>query len=260
MPSAENAGGGSIPASSLLLPHETLDSLRPGNFQIIQAKRGYRFSLDPVLLCAFARVFTGERVADLGTGSGVVPLLLAGRTGAEKIVGVELQPALADRARRSVLLNRLEGKIDILEEDLRLLKKSLAPQSFDVVVANPPFRPPGAGRRAPVDERAAARHELAGSLFDFLRAAAYLLNNGGRFYIVFLAERLAELLAGMREQRLEPKRLRCVHSRGGEKGNLVLVEGRLGGRAGLAVEPPLFVYEGDVYSDEILAIYREGDN
>jgi tRNA1Val (adenine37-N6)-methyltransferase len=224
--------------------------------KLIQAKRGYRFSLDPVLLCAFARAAKGDMVADLGTGSGVVPLLLAARTGARKIIGVEIQPELADRARRSVLLNSLQNRIDILEGDLRELRGRLEPQAFEVVVANPPFRQPGTGRQAPINERAAARHELAGGLVDFLRAATYLLKEGGRFYIVFLAERLVELLAEMREMRLEPKRLRCVHSRAGERGTLVLVEGRKGGRAGLAMEPPLFVYEGEAYSAEILAIYE----
>jgi tRNA1Val (adenine37-N6)-methyltransferase len=239
-----------------LRSNETLDDLRPAGLKVIQAKCGYRFSLDPVLLCAFARVEGGETVADLGTGSGVAPLLLAARTRAKKIVGVEIQPGLADRARRSVLLNCLQDRIDILEGDLRRLQGSLEPQTFEVVVANPPFRPPGTGRQAPVSERAAARHELAGGLTDFLRAASYLLKNGGRLYIVFLAERLAELLVGMRELRLEPKRLRCVHSRAGERGSLVLVEGRKGGRSGLAIEPPLYVYDGEGYSAEILAIYE----
>lgn len=240
-------------------PGETLDELRPAGLKIIQAKSGYRFSLDPVLLCAFARVAKGERVADLGTGSGVLPLLLATRTGAGKIVGVEIQSTLADRARRSVLINGLQDKIDILEGDLRNLRGRLEPQAFDVVVANPPFRRPGTGRQAPVTERAVARHELAGGLADFLRAAAFLLKDGGRFYIVFLAERLVELLAGMRELRLEPKRLRCVHPRRGEGAGLVLVEGRKAGRAGLLVEPPLHVYDGEAYSAEILAIYGGGD-
>jgi tRNA1Val (adenine37-N6)-methyltransferase len=242
-----------------LLPGETLDDLRPAGLKIIQAKRGYRFSLDPVLLCAFSRIAAGETVADLGTGSGVVPLLLATRTAAKKIVGVEIQPGLADRARRSVLLNGLQDKIDILEGDLRELAGRLEPQAFDVVVANPPFRCPGTGRQAPATERAAARHELAGGLTDFLRAAAILLCGGGRFSVVYLMERLPELLSGMQQLRLEPKRLRCVHPRSGERANLVLVEGCKGGRAGLLVEPPLYVYDGAAYSAEILAMYTLGD-
>lgn len=241
-----------------LLSGETLDELRPAGLRIIQAKRGYRFSLDPVLLSDFTEVVAGDTLVDLGTGSGVVPLLLAARTGVRKIVGVEIQAKFADRARRSVLLNGLQDRIDVLHEDLRNLHGRLPPQSFSVVVANPPFRRPGTGRQAPDAERAAARHELAGGLPDFARTAAYLLADGGRFYVIYLAERLAELLTTMRELRLEPKRLRCVHPRAGERANLVLVEGRKGGRSGLQVEPPLYVYDGLAYSVEILSIYNQG--
>lgn len=241
----------------LLRRDETLDDLRLGGLKIIQKRDGYRFSLDSILLCAFARIKDGETVADLGTGSGVIPLVLASRTGAGRIVGMEIQPELVDRARRSVQLNALEERVEILEGDLRMLPKSLVPQSFEVVLANPPYRRQESGRRAPVAERAAARHELAGGLADFLRAAALLLKNGGRFYVVYLAERLAELLAAMRRERLEPKRLRCVHSRAAEEARMVLVEGRKGGRSGLTVAPPLFVYEGARYSDEVLAVYGE---
>jgi len=244
-------------ADHLLRPGETLDELRPAGLHIIQAKRGYRFSLDPVLLSDFTPVAAGDTLVDLGTGSGVVPLLLAARTGAGHIVGVEIQAELADRARRSVLLNGLQGRIEILRGDLRELHDQLPPQSFAVVVANPPFRRPGTGRQAPDAERAAARHELAGGLSDFLRAAAYLLPDGGRFCIIYLANRLAELLTTMQGLRLEPKRLRCVHPRVGERANLVLVEGRKGGRSGLLVEAPLHVYDGKQYSEEILAIYAK---
>ena len=246
-----------LESDSLVYADETLDDLRPGVLKIIQKSGGYRFSLDPILLCAFARIEEGDTVTDLGTGSGVIPLLLAVRTSVKRVVGVELQPELADRARRSVLLNRLEEKVEILEGDLRVLPKNLAPQSFDVVLSNPPYRRAGTGRKAPAAERAAARHELAGGLEDFLRAASFMLRHGGRFYIVYLAERLAELLAMMRRERLEPKRLRCVHSRAGERGRMVLVEARKGGGEGLSIEPPLFIYDGEKYTEEVLAIYAE---
>jgi len=239
----------------LLSDDETLDDLRPAGLRIIQKINGYRFSLDPILLCDFARVEADDAVTDLGTGSGVIPLLLSVGTSAKRIVGVEIQPELADRARRSVLLNGLGERVEILEGDLRVLSKGLDRQSFDVVLSNPPYRRIGTGRRAPSAEKAAARHELSGGLEDFLRAAAFLLRHGGRFYIVYLVERLAELLAMMRGQRLEPKRLRCVHSREGEGARMVLVEGRKGGGEGLSVEPPLFIYDGERYTEEVLAIY-----
>lgn len=242
---------------SLIYGDETLDELRLGGLKIIQRKDGYRFSLDPVLLCAFACVKEGERVADLGTGSGVIPLILAVRTAARRIVGFEIQLEPADRARRSVQINRLEGKVEIVQGDIRALQKVESPETFEVVLANPPYRRRGAGRQAPVVERAAARHELAGGLVDFLGAASFLLRQGGRFYIVYLAERLGELLAAMRQGRLEPKRLRCVHSRTGEGARMVLVEGRKGGGEGLVVEPPLFIYDRDRYTDEVLGMYGE---
>ena len=234
---------------------ETLDDLRVGGLKIYQRKNGYRFSLDPILLCAFARVEAGERVADLGTGAGVIPLVLARRTAAVRIVGIEVQAQLAERARRSVVLNGLEERIEILTADVRAIDKQLAPRSFSVVLSNPPFRAAGSGRLAPENERAAARHELAGGLGDFLRAAAGLLPVGGRFYVVYLAERLADLLEGMRRAGLEPKRLRCVHGRLGEAARMVLVEGRRGGRPGLALEAPLVIFSGEGYSAEVRAIY-----
>lgn len=242
---------------ALLHPGETVDDLRRAGLKIIQSRDGYRFSLDPVLLCAFASVRGGDAVADLGTGSGVIPLLLAKTTPAQRIVGVEIQPSLADRARRSVRLNGLEEQVEIVEADLRALRGLLPSRSFDVVLANPPFRQRGSGRMAPRAERAAARHELAGGLKDFLQAASLLLDNGGRFYVVYLAERLAELLAVMRAESVEPKRLRCVHARVGDEARMVLVEGRRGGRSGMVVEAPLFVYEGEGYTAEVLAIYGE---
>jgi len=241
----------------LLFDDETLDDLRSAGLKIIQKIGGYRFSLDPILLCDFARVEADDAVADLGTGSGVIPLLLAVGTSSKRIVGVEIQPELADRARRSVVLNGLEERVEILEGDLRVLPKGLDRQSFDVVLSNPPYRRIGSGRKAPSAEKATARHELSGGLEDFLRAAVLLLRHGGRFYIVYLAERLAELLAIMRGQRLEPKRLRCVHSREGEGARMVLVEGRKGGREGMTIDPPLFIYDGERYTEEVLAIYGE---
>jgi tRNA1Val (adenine37-N6)-methyltransferase len=236
---------------------ETLDELRPGGLRIIQKKDGYRFSLDPVLLCAFARIESGETVCDLGTGSGVIPLLLARRVSAGCITGIEVQPELADRARRSVALNGLEERVTILACDLRRIREILAAESCRVVFANPPYRPPGSGRLSPRSERALARHEVHGDLDDFVGCAAWLLPTGGRFYLVYLAERMAELLTVMRAAGLEPKRLRCVHSRQGEQARLVLVEGRKGGGPGLKVEAPLYIYDDGGYSEEVLVVYEE---
>lgn len=237
---------------------EILDDLGLGGLKIIQSKDGYRFSLDPVLLCAFARAGAEEMVVDLGSGSGVMPQLLATRSDATQIIGVERQPAMVDRSRRSVQLNGLEGRITILEGDLRQIRSLLDAQIAQVVVANPPFRKLASGRLSPHSERAQARHEVAGDMADFVAAAAYLLGSGGRCYLVYLAERLAELLELLQQAGLEPKRLRCIHSRVGQAARMVLVESRRGGGVGLTVEAPLYVYDGEDYSDEVLSCYGEG--
>ena len=237
-----------------LLPSESLDTLHAGGVKIIQPRTGYRFSLDPLLLTSFADIPAMSKVADLGTGSGVIPLLLAQAGKGREFVGIELQAELAERAGRSVALNGLEDRIRIVRADLRDLPAEFKAGSFDTAVTNPPYRRPASGRVAPGAERGAARHELAGGLADFLRTAAFLLNNGGRFFVVYLAERLAELVDEMRTFRLEPKRLRTVHSRAGDPARLVLVEGRKNARPGLTVEAPLIVYKegkGREYTEEM---------
>lgn len=241
-----------------LRPDETLDDLRLGDLKVIQARAGYRFSLDPVLLCGFTDLQGVAAAVDLGTGSGVIPLILARTSRVKQIVGVELQPGLADRARRSVDLNGLGERVEIVEGDLRELARSLGVGKFDLVLSNPPFRHGGSGRIAPNGERAAARHELAGGLPDFLKAAALLLRPGGSCCLIYLAERLTDLLVELRSAGLEPKRLRLVQSRDGEAPRLVLVEARKGGRPGLAVQPPLLIYAGEGYSSEVMAWYGEG--
>ncbi len=243
------------------LPDETLDDLTIGGLKILQAKNGYRFSLDPVLLNGFISGVRDCRVLDLGTGNGIIPLLLSARNEALSIAGVEVQQAMAERAGRTMALNGLEASVQIIQGDIRALPfDGLEAAAFEVVTANPPYRAPDTGRVAPDDERGMARHELAGGLDTFLRAADSMLKTGGSFYVVYLAERLAELLTGMASFKLEPKRLRCVHSRAGQPASLVLVEGRKNGRPGMQVESPLVVYEGEGrdYTDEVLIMYGLG--
>ena len=237
---------------------ETLDELIATGFKILQAKKGYRFSLDPVLLCAFISSIKNSRVVDLGTGNGVIPFLLSSRKEALSIIGVELQRHMIERARRSVALNGLEESIQLIHADIRELREVMCAGSCDVVTTNPPYRVVNSGRNAANGERSIARHELCGGLSDFLRAAAFLLNSGGRFFIVYLAERLPELMAEMRGLKLEPKRLRMVSSREGDEARLILVEGRKNARPGMRVESPLILYKGEGcdYSDEVLAMYE----
>lgn len=244
----------------LLQAEETLDAIGYNDLQIIQPLRGFRFTIDPIILAGFAQLKGGERWLDLGTGSGILPLLLARRDKSLHITGVEIDRPSADRAKRSVLLNNLEDQIEIVHEDLRKLRSVFPPQSFNAVITNPPYRSPGSGRISSGTDRSIARHELHGCLDDFLDASRYLLMNGGRFYAIYLAERLPELLSKMIARKIEPKRLRCIHSRRTDAANLVLVEGRRSGRSGLAIETPLYIYEGDGYSEEVQRLAGDHSN
>lgn len=231
--------------------------MRGFGLRFCQEDPGYRFSLDPFLLAGFCAITAGDRVVDLGTGVAVLPLLLTVKFALEDCLGIEIQPELAVLARRNVQLNGQADRIRIVEGDLRCYRELLTPQSVDVVVANPPYRAVGSGRPAATPQQAVARHELAGGLEEFIAAAAFVLKNGGRINLIFLAERLTDLLVALRRKNLEPKRVRLVHSRPGAAAKLVLVEGRRAGRPGLKVEPPLYIYHGDRYSDDVLACYGE---
>jgi tRNA1Val (adenine37-N6)-methyltransferase len=240
---------------------ETLDDISIGDLKLYQAENGYRFSLDPVLLARFVELRKAKRIADLGTGSGIIALMLAKLNETAEIVGVELQPQLAERARRNVELNDLESRVQILPADLRQIRDLLPVAGFDLVVSNPPFRQLGRGRISPGDERAAARHELAGGSADFIAAAAWLLNNGGRFCMIHLAERLPEIVIEMSSRGIEPKRLRMIHPRQGDPARMFLMEGRKGSRPGLDVESPLYIYcgAGRDYTEDVLGMYRWPD-
>lgn len=239
---------------------ETLDSLGWTGLKVFQHRHGYRFSLDPVLLSAFIDCKAVETAVDLGTGNGVIPLLMSAQEKAEKIIGLELQTEMVKRAKRSVQYNGLENVITIIHGDVRALPDELIQVNCDLVTVNPPYRLSNSGRIAADNERGMARHELAGGLLDFLQAAETLLKDGGRFYAVYLVERLTELLSKMRSCKLEPKRLRMIHPRQGVPANLVLVEGRKNGGMGIAVDPPLFLYTGKSreYTEEVMEIYGQG--
>lgn len=239
-----------------LRPGERLDDLGRTGLQIIQHRARVPFALDPVLLAHFVRVHRADRVIDLGAGTGIIPLLLAGRHPEARITGIELQPDLADMAQRSVAWNRLGERLNILCGDYRQLPGLTGREQFDVATMNPPYRRPGTGQISPNPARATARHELEGALGDAVQAAAAAVRFGGRVGVVFLAERLTDLLETLRSQRVEPKRLRLVHSRAGRPASLVLLEGVKGGGVGLQVLPPLIVYEeGQRFTAEMQELY-----
>jgi len=234
---------------------DSLDTLIDRKLRLYQSRVGYRFSLDALLLAHFVIVKARERIIDLGAGNGTIALLLSHLHPGASITGVEVQPAMVERAQRSVALNGLQERVAVVPGDLREIGALFAPSTFDVVVSNPPFRKPSSGRISPHQERQIARHELKGALRDFLAAAAYLLRPKGRLALIYSAERAVELLAALRGAGLEPKRLRWVHSFAGDAALLLLVEAVKGGRSGVEVAAPLIVYSADkVYSPEVAAI------
>ncbi|MBM4296519.1 MAG: tRNA1(Val) (adenine(37)-N6)-methyltransferase [Deltaproteobacteria bacterium] len=234
---------------------ETLDALFDGALELFQSRTGYRFSLDALLLAHFASFKHRDRVIDLGTGCGVIALILARSHPEISILGVEHQSALAGRAARNVTVNRFQSRVAIRRGDLRDAATIGPAESFDGAVCNPPYRRPTAGRISANDERKIARHEIHGGLDDFVNAAAYLLRVKGRLAVVYWAERAVDLLSTLRRAGLEPKRLRMVHSFKDSEASLILVEAVKQGRSGVKILPPLIVYrEGKQYSDEVAAL------
>lgn len=239
-----------------LRPGERLDDLLIQNLRIIQHQDQFCFSLDAILLPHFATVKSGASAVDLGTGTGVIALLLTAR-GARSVTGVELNEYMADMAARSVQLNNLTDKVKILHGDMRRLAGVLPSGAFDLVVSNPPYRPVGGGFLNPADGVAQARHEVTATLKDVVAAARYLVKYRGRFAMVHLPERLADIITAFREADIEPKRLRFVHGSATKKPTMVLIEGIRGAKAGMEVLPPLFVYNPDgTYCKEITTWYE----
>ena len=247
----------SVSIESIPGPEETLDTLFGDRLQILQRKNGYRFSMDAVLLAWFATPAAGDRIIDLGTGCGVVSLLLALDAAPKCIVGLEIQSDLASLAEKNVRLNGMEDRIRIRMGDLKSVTQWYAPESFDQAVVNPPFGIPGAGRLNPTVEKALARHEILGSLKDFLRSAAYLVRFSGKITVIYRAQRLAYLFQSLQTVGFTPKRLRMVHGRLETPAKMVLVTATKGGGEELRVEPPLILFNSDgSYSADLKAIYR----
>ncbi|MEJ5358774.1 MAG: tRNA1(Val) (adenine(37)-N6)-methyltransferase [Desulfobacterales bacterium] len=232
----------------------TEDLFCGGRLRVRQPRCGYRFSIDAVVLAAFLRPRPGQRIADLGTGCGIIALLLASRCPKTNIVAVELQEDLVQLARENVSGNGFSPVIEVVAGDLRRMSRRELGGGFDWVVSNPPFRAPGKGRVCRDGGRAVARHEITLGLDDLLQAARRLLDPGGRLALVYDAGRTADLLCGMRGAGLEPKRLRFVHGSERHAARMVLAEARRGGRPGLLVEPPLRLFDAQGrYTPEVQA-------
>ncbi len=239
-----------------LKPGERVDDLNRNNYKIIQNTKKFCFGMDAVLLSGFTKVLPGERVLDLGTGTGIIPILLEAKTEGKHFTGLEIQEESADMARRSVAMNGLNDKIDIVIGDIKEASAFFGLASFDVVTSNPPYMNHGHGLVNPGDAKAIARHELLCSLEDVLREASRLLKPGGRFYLVHRPFRLVEIMNTLTQHKLEPKRMKLVHPYVDKEPNMVLLECIKGGKSMLKVEAPLIVYqEQGVYTDEIYDIY-----
>lgn len=240
----------------LLHEHERLDELHRNGYKIIQDKDRFCFGMDAVLLSGFARVKAGERTLDLGTGTGIIPILLEAKTDGSHFTGLEIQPESADMAERSVAYNDLQDKIDIVVGDIKDASQRFGASSFDVITTNPPYMIGQHGIRNDQDAKAIARHEVLCDLDDILRESAKILKPGGHFYMVHRPFRLAEILSKMVEYRIEPKRMQLVYPFVDKEPNMALIEGLRGGKSRITVEKPLIVYkEPGVYTDEIYEIY-----
>lgn len=243
-------------AETIIYSHERLDELHRNGYRIIQDKGRFCFGMDAVLLSGFAKVKPDEQALDLGTGTGIIPILLEAKTDGRHFVGLEIQEESADMASRSVAYNGLEEKIEIVTGDIKDASNIFGASSFDVITTNPPYMIGQHGLKNEENAKAIARHEILCTLDDVLRESAKILKPGGRFYMVHRPFRLAEILSAMVQYRIEPKRMRLVYPFVDKEPNMVLIEGLRGGRSRMTVEKPLIVYkEPGVYTDEIYDIY-----
>lgn len=239
-----------------LKEQERLDDLQRNGYQIIQNKEAFCFGMDAVLLSGFAAVKPGGSVLDMGTGTGIIPLLLAGKTQAGFITGLEIQEDMADMAARSVAFNHLEDRIKIINGDIKEASQIFGPASFDVVTSNPPYMNDNHGIKNKELPKAIARHEVLCTLEDVVREAAYVIKPGGKFFMVHRPHRLIEIISALTAYKLEPKRMKMVHPFIGNEANMVLIEAVKGGKSMIKVEAPVIVYkEQGIYTDEIYEIY-----
>ena len=234
---------------------ERIDDLQVNGLRIIQDTNGFCFGMDAVLLANFTKANAKSRVVDLGTGTGIIPILIAGKSSANEVTGVEIQDEVAEMAKRSVILNGLEDRVRIVNEDMKEIFKHLQVNSYNVVTSNPPYMHPD-GIKNPNDKKAISRHEIACGLEDVIFTASRLLMSGGKFFMVHRPTRLADIMCTARKHKLEPKVVKFVHPSAGKSPNMVLIQFTKGGKPELKIMEPLYVYneEGN-YTDAIREIY-----
>ena len=236
--------------TSELRPGERLDDLQIGGLELIQDPKKFCFGVDAVFLSDFVRVRQGENVLDLGTGNGIIPVLLSAKTEARHITGLEIQADTAEMARRSVVHNHLEDRIDIVTGDIKEAAELFKPAFFDVITTNPPYMLADHGMRNPDDTKAIARHEVLCSLDDILRESMRLMQDKSRFYMIHRPFRLTEIMIKMHQYKIEPKRIRFVHPYIDKEPAMVLIEGVRGAKPRVTVEPPLIIYDRNGTAEE----------
>ncbi|HEX2945112.1 MAG TPA: tRNA1(Val) (adenine(37)-N6)-methyltransferase [Clostridia bacterium] len=235
---------------------ERIDDLQYKGLRLIQKKKGFCFGVDAVLLSHFAQVAPADRVVDLGTGTGIIAVLMAAKKNPREVIGLEIQADMAEMAQRSVDLNDIGQKVNIVQGDIKEAVKLFGASSFDAVVSNPPYMGKGGGLLNPADTKAISRHEILCTLQDVISVSARLLRPGGKFSMVHRPQRLADIIFNMRSSGIEPKQLRMVHPSPGKKPNLLLISGTRDGNPELKVLEPLYIYdENGNYSREIDEIY-----
>ena len=239
--------------------NERIDNLEFNNLKIIQNKKEFCFGMDAVLLSDFAKdIKQNLEIIDLGTGTGILPILLSGKTKNTKITGIEIQEKMAEMATRSVKLNNLENKIKIINEDIKNLDKILKKDSFDAVVTNPPYKENNTGLKNNYEGKIIARHEIKCNLEDIILASKFLLKDKGSLYMVHRPERIVDICELLRKYKLEPKAIKFIYPKAGEKSNLILIKAVKNANKFLKIEKPLIVYKDNgEYTDEILKIYNK---
>lgn len=242
--------------NNILHPGERFDDLNRNGYSIIQNPQKFCFGMDAVLLSGFCEVKEKERVLDLGTGTGIIPILLEAKTKGKEFIGLEIQEESADMARRSVSYNHLEERVSIVTGDIKEASKIFGGSSFDVITTNPPYMIGQHGLKNASEAKTIARHEVLCTLDDIMRESAKLLKPRGRFYMVHRPFRLAEIMVTMKKYNIEPKRMQLVYPFVDKEPNMVLIEGLRDGNPRMTVEKPLIVYkEQNIYTDEIISIY-----
>ena len=241
--------------NNILHPGERFDDLNRNGYSIIQNPQKFCFGMDAVLLSGFCEVKEKERVLDLGTGTGIIPILLEAKTKGKEFIGLEIQEESADMARRSVSYNHLEERVSIVTGDIKEASKIFGGSSFDVITTNPPYMIGQHGLKNASEAKTIARHEVLCTLDDIMRESAKLLKPKGRFYMVHRPFRLAEIMVTMKKYNIEPKRMQLVYPFVDKEPNMVLIEGLRDGNPRMTVEKPLIVYkEQNIYTDEIISI------